>query len=137
MKDIVNKMKDHHSSDPSRWREDALWRKENKSWLRYSQTIAMKMLDKMEELGVTQKELASRMGCSQQYISKVLKGNENLSLETIRKIEGSLDLSFFNFNSPVLSSNKRTKLVGYNRAKNSIAYLQEPEAEYTKDGEDK
>ncbi len=137
MKDIVNKLKEHQSSDSSRWREDALWRKENKSWLRYSQTIAMKMLDKMEKLGVTQKELASRMSCSQQYISKVLKGNENLSLETIRKIEESLDLSFFNFNSSVFPANKRTKPVGYNRIKNSVAYLQEPETEYTKDGDDK
>ena len=32
------------------------------------------------------------MGCSQQYISKVLKGKENLSLETISKIEFALDI---------------------------------------------
>ena len=29
------------------------------------------------------------MGCSQQYISRVLKGTENLSIETISKIENS------------------------------------------------
>ena len=40
--------------------------------------IAMKMLDRMEELGLTQKMLAERMGCSQQYVSKVLRGRENL-----------------------------------------------------------
>lgn len=32
------------------------------------------------------------MGCSQQYVSKVLKGQENLSLETISKIESCLGL---------------------------------------------
>ena len=32
------------------------------------------------------------MGCSQQYISKVLKGRENLSIETIFKIEDALQL---------------------------------------------
>ena len=64
----------------------------NKSWLRYSQRIAMMMLDKMEELGLTQKALAERMGCSQQYISRVLKGTENLSTETISKIENALHL---------------------------------------------
>lgn len=133
MKDIVNKLKEHQPSDSSRWREDALWRKENKFWLRYSQTIAMKMLDKMEELGVTQKELASRMGCSQQYISKVLKGNENLSLETIRKIEESLDLSFFNFRNHKSSTGKRSALGGYGRIENSASYLQEASAEYPKD----
>ncbi len=54
--------------------------------------IAMKMLDRMEELGLTQKMLAERMGCSQQYVSKVLRGRENLSLETLCKIENSLNL---------------------------------------------
>lgn len=50
------------------------------------------MLDKMEELGLTQKALAERMGCSQQYISRVLKGTENLSIETISKKETALQL---------------------------------------------
>lgn len=76
----------------SRWRERAEWRESNKEWLRYSQDIAMKMLDRMDELGLTQKSLAERMGCSQQYVSKVLKGTENLSIETIYKIETALDL---------------------------------------------
>ena len=52
----------------------------------------MIMLDKMEELGLTQKSLAQRMGCSQQYISRVLKGTENLSIETIAKIERALEI---------------------------------------------
>lgn len=49
-------------------------------------------LDRMEELGLTQKKLAERMGCSQQYVSKVLRGKENLSLETLCKIENALEL---------------------------------------------
>ena len=44
----------------------------------------MLMLDKMEELNMTQKQLAELMGCSQQYVSKVLKGQENLSLDIIQ-----------------------------------------------------
>ena len=71
----LSKMK---SSTPSKWRENAQWRMENKGWLRYSQHIAMMMLDKMEELGLNQKSVAQRMGCSQQYISRILKGTENL-----------------------------------------------------------
>ena len=67
-------------------------RQANKEWLSYSQKIAMMMLDKMEELGITQKAVAERMGCSQQYISRVLKGSENLSIETIFKIESALGL---------------------------------------------
>jgi transcriptional regulator with XRE-family HTH domain len=66
---------------------------QNKSWLRHSQRIAVKMLEKMDELSMTQKQLADMMGCSQQYVSKVLKGQENLSLETMSKIANCLKLS--------------------------------------------
>lgn len=90
--EIVPKLKEHQSSTPSKWRENAEWRMANKSWLRYSQRIAMMMLDRMEELHMSQKQLSELMGCSQQYVSKVLKGQENLSLETLSKIERCLDL---------------------------------------------
>lgn len=90
--ETVARMEEHRSATPSKWREKAEWRMANKSWLRFSQKIAMMMLDKMEELGLTQKGVAERMGCSQQYVSRVLKGTENLSIETISKIERALDL---------------------------------------------
>ena len=93
MKHIVQKISEHKSSTPSRWREEAEYRAANKDWLRYSQHIAIMMLDKMEELGLTQKSLAERMGCTQQYVSKILKGRENLSIETLCIIEAALQLS--------------------------------------------
>lgn len=89
---IIEKLKSHSSAMPSEWKEEAEYRLKNKTWLRYSQMIAMKMLDKMEFLGITQKVLAEKMGCSQQYISKILRGKENLSLETLCKIEDALEL---------------------------------------------
>lgn len=36
------------------------------------------------------------MNCTQQYVSKVLKGRENLSLETMCKIEDALDIKVLN-----------------------------------------
>ena len=92
MKEIQNRLSAHASATPSKWREKAEARLTNKEWLRHSQRIAMMMLDKMDELGLTQKSVAERMGCSQQYISRVLKGTENLSIETISKIESALGL---------------------------------------------
>ena len=90
--EIISKLKEHQSPTPSKWRENAEWRRKNKVWLRYSQHIAMMMLDKMEALHMSQKQLSELMGCSQQYVSKVLKGQENLSLETISKIEICLNI---------------------------------------------
>lgn len=88
----ISKLREHQSATPSKWRENAQWRMQNKSWLRYSQRIAIMMLSKMDELGMSQKQLSELMGCSQQYVSKVLKGQENLSLETISKIERCLGI---------------------------------------------
>lgn len=63
-----------------------------KNWSQYSQGIAVAMSKRMAELGLTQRMLAEKMNCTQQYISKVLKGKKNMSLETICKIENALGI---------------------------------------------
>ena len=83
----------HQSETPSVWREEAEWRRDNWSWLRHSQKIAVKVLLQMKQMGLTQKALAERMNCSQQYVSKILKGKENMSLETLSKLEEALDIN--------------------------------------------
>ena len=92
MEGTIEKLKKYKSSTPSKWREAAEFRTKNRIWLRYSQSIAMLVADAMEDAGLTQKALAERMGCTQQYISRILKGQENLTLETISKLETALGL---------------------------------------------
>ena len=36
---------------------------------------------------------AERMNCTQQYVSKILKGRENMSLDTLSKLEDALDIN--------------------------------------------
>ena len=43
-------------------------------------------------MGLTQKALAERMNCTQQYVSKILKGKENMSLDTLSKLEDALGI---------------------------------------------
>lgn len=83
----------HKSETPSTWREDAEWRRDNWTWLQHSQKIAVKILLQMKVLGLTQKSLAEQMNCTQQYISKILKGKENMSLETLSKLENALKIN--------------------------------------------
>ena len=83
----------HQSETPSTWREEAEWRRDNWPWLRHSQKIAVKVLLQMKQMGLTQKALAERMDCSQQYVSKILKGKENMSLETLTKLELALGIN--------------------------------------------
>ena len=82
----------HQSSKPSHWRQDAQWRKDNEYWLKYSRYITIQVLRAMEEQSVTQIELAKRMGCTQQYVSNLLKGSSNMTLETIARLEKALGI---------------------------------------------
>ena len=88
-------LESHKSETPSTWREEAEWRRDNWSWLQYSQKIAVKILLRMKQTGLTQQALAERMNCTQQYVSKILKGNENLSLDTLSKLEAGLGMNLF------------------------------------------
>lgn len=89
---VLERLRQYQSTTPSRWREEAEERRANKSWLKHSRDIAMKILVKMHDEGITQSQLADRMGCKQQQVSKILKGRENLTLDTISKIEGALQI---------------------------------------------
>ena len=95
-KKTLNFLEAHKSETPSKWREEAEWRRDNWSWLRHSQKIAVKVLLQMEQEGLTQKALAERMDCTQQYVSKILKGKENMSLDTLSKLEDALSINLIN-----------------------------------------
>ena len=90
---MLESLESHKSETPSTWREEAEWRRDNWSWLQYSQKIAVKILLRMKQTGLTQQALAERMNCTQQYVSKILKGNENLSLDTLSKLEEVLGMN--------------------------------------------
>lgn len=101
MADVQKILESHSSSTPSKWRENAEWRKTNRKWLKRSQQVAMTVLDCMDRTKMSQKELAQKMNVSPQYVSKLLKGCENLSLETISKLEEILNINILviqNFN---------------------------------------
>ena len=86
-KETLEYLESHQSKSPSAWRSEAEWRRKNMAWLRHSQGIAIKILSFMKRENLTQSGFADRLGCSQQYVSKILKGTENMSLETLTKLE--------------------------------------------------
>lgn len=85
-------LESHQSKMPSKWRDEANWRRENKAWLQHSQRIAVKLLSYMKRENLTQNAMAERMNCTQQYVSKILRGNENLTLETLSKLEDAMGI---------------------------------------------
>ena len=101
------------------WRENAQWRRENRRWLRYSGFIALTVMHRLEELKMSQKELAEKMKCSPQYVSKLLKGSENLTLDTISKLEECLDLD--------LVRSALTHVDGYEYHEPPLRFVAEPD----------
>lgn len=85
-------LNNNQSATPSKWREAAEWRRKNEKWLKYARVITMKTMQAMDKQSVTQSLLAERMGCSQQYVSNLLKGSSNMTLETIARIETALNI---------------------------------------------
>ncbi len=69
----------------------------NRAMLRESQNIALKVLDRLEELHWTQKKLAEKLEVSPQQVTKIVKGQENLTLETQIRLQNILDI-------PILAS---------------------------------
>ena len=90
--DILDQM----ATQDTTWIAAAKSRQENKEWHDRSARIAIRILTqlrdnkKMEKYPTNQKELAELMGVSPQQINKIVKGNENLTLETIARLEALL-----------------------------------------------
>jgi transcriptional regulator with XRE-family HTH domain len=80
------------SDETSVFEKKAIWRIENHKWLMLSAKIAIKTLSALRNKGISQKDLADKMNVSPQYINKIVKGQENLSLETITKLEAALGI---------------------------------------------
>jgi len=90
---IKEKLKAKVSNRKPKWLEDVLFAKENEAWLDKSAQIAIKILRHLRLNKISQVELANRLGVSAQYVNKIVKGRENLSLETICKLENALNIS--------------------------------------------
>lgn len=90
---VIKFMEAHQSESPSRFVEEANWRKENAGWLRWSQQLATTLIGYMQDNGLKRSDLADRLGVSPQYVSRLLSGTENLSFKSIANIEDKLGIS--------------------------------------------
>lgn len=72
------------------WVSKARWSRVNRDWLRKSAAISIRILFQLKDQGKSQKELADALGITPQQVNKFAKGQENLTLETICKLENAL-----------------------------------------------
>lgn len=91
-KEILDKLNKIASDDLSNWLESLDDMVEKSDWLDKSAAIATRVLRTLRAKSITKKELAEKMEVSPQYVSKIVKGQENLTLETISKLEKALSI---------------------------------------------
>ena len=89
--EISNRLISESKKDDS-WLKSAEWRQKNDYWLRISQDIAIKILAYLRSKNMSQKDLAALLELSPQHVSKILKGSENLTIESICRIEKALHI---------------------------------------------
>ena len=121
------------------WIKAAKWRQENEYWVSVSQDIAINILSHLRAKSMTQKELAALLEFSPQHMSKILKGKENLTIESICRIEKALQIKLIDTSvfqsaiqyNPVQSSS--VSAYNYNiikTRKHTSSYTGESKVEY-------
>ena len=63
---------------------------ENTIWRSKAVSIAFTVLALLDQKGISKQELAAKMNVKPQYISRIVKGKANVTLETLVKIEQAL-----------------------------------------------
>ncbi len=94
--DKLNKI----STPDTIWSKDSAFRQENREWLQKSAKIALIVLRALKDQSINQKDLAVLMGVKPQQVNKIVKGKENLTLETICKLEKALNVKIVEVNIP-------------------------------------
>ena len=54
--------------------------------------VALQVFNRLKELSLSQCDLANRLSTSSTYVSQILNGKPNMTLETLSKIADALDL---------------------------------------------
>jgi transcriptional regulator with XRE-family HTH domain len=86
--------------------QEAQYRKKNREWLRMSQDIALALNYYLRKMNMTQKGLAEKMNVSPSYIGRLMKGQENLTLESICAIQSATGITLISIPSPYIYKGK-------------------------------
>lgn len=79
----------------------------NRGRNRITFAISLAILDRLDQMGWSQKRMAEAMDISPQLVNKWVRGKENFTIETISKIEEALDFKLIE----VVKEPKNTCLV--------------------------
>lgn len=90
-KDLINRL-NSNSTKKSNWLKEQEQLEKKEFYIHDSQQIAIEMLSVIRKSGKKQNYFAELMGIPKQRLNKILKGNQNITLSTIKKIEKAFSL---------------------------------------------
>lgn len=104
---------------------DDLKEQVSRTWTCRSSAIAQRVLSALQARKMMQKELAMTIGFRPQQVSRILRGNVNLTIKTIAKLEAALGIHLLEV--PADDVGKRRCNGTKRSSKPSAAFLKSPE----------
>ena len=105
------------------------WAKEEQALMEadlFSKKIAIRILHRLDSLGLKQVDLAEKMGVSRQQVNKWVKGNENFTIETLINIGRALGTDLIQLaplnNTIKVGRNKLSLTTNYEKNAKSISF---------------
>jgi ribosome-binding protein aMBF1 (putative translation factor) len=89
---MSKKIDDLVGNKTSPWLKEAQWRQANRDWLSRSFEIALQVLTNLRKQSKNQKWLAEQLNVPTHRVSKMVKGKENFTLQTIAQLEKVLGI---------------------------------------------
>jgi ribosome-binding protein aMBF1 (putative translation factor) len=111
------------SNEDSGWLNKFLHYKANEKWLDNSSKIAVNVMEVLREKGMSQKDLAEKLNVSAQQINKILKGKQNLTFETVGKLEEALSISLMEITEYKSAKNIKTNSTQIKATKRTVQSL--------------
>jgi transcriptional regulator with XRE-family HTH domain len=112
---LKDKLKAISDETPSKWLEESKQKLAKQGARRNARILALEILRILQERNLTQMELATEMGVSRQHISKIVKGQENFTFETIEKLEKALGTKLITVGEPKYHKVYAPEVATYNR----------------------
>lgn len=88
------------SANDEKWNKIAKWNKDHANALLDYATIALRIADAIKEKNMKQKDLAQLLDVTPQALTRIMKGRQNLTLQSIRKIENILKIKLVTIHEP-------------------------------------
>ena len=108
---LNEKLKKITSENKSNWLKEAQEKQVNTGARRNARNVALRVLEILDERGMSQVELAEKMGVTRQQVTKIVKGHENFTFVTIDKLEKALNVTLMTIGTPPGKSPRYSKPV--------------------------